>query len=221
MTHLKPQPHAGHDWGGAVANDFAAMYPARVEKLVMISVPPSPLFMDNMDLHQLSCSFYLWQILVPGVMEHLLPLSDWAVIELMFTQEAWGGLVQRDITDEDVEHYKDAAAAPGAIKAALSYHRCACFQRDLMLCQTLMLCQALMLCQTSWPASWVSGGCCSMRQGVWDQCDCMESPRWECVFCLCYKDGGGEAGSKRRVWFLPASVHRHGHRMSLGGCPHQ
>lgn len=91
----------------------------------MLSVPPSPLFMDNMDLHQLSCSFYLWQILVPGIIENMLPMKDWAIVELMFTQESWGGLVQRDLAVEDVEHFKDAAAAPGAMKAALSYHRCA------------------------------------------------------------------------------------------------
>lgn len=91
----------------------------------MLSVPPSPLFMDNMDMHQLSCSFYLWQILVPGIIENMLPMKDWAIVELMFTQESWGGLVQRDLAVEDVEHFKDAAAAPGAMKAALSYHRCA------------------------------------------------------------------------------------------------
>lgn len=106
-----------------MANDFAAMYPSRVEKLVMLSVPPSPLFMQNMDFHQLTRSIYLWQLLVPGVIENMVPVQDWAIIRLMFTDEAWGGLVQRDLSDEDIERYKDAIAVPGAIKSALSYQR--------------------------------------------------------------------------------------------------
>eukprot|EP00892_Ulva_mutabilis_P007969 jgi/Ulvmu1/5544/UM023_0080.1 len=126
----------GHDWGGAVANDFAAMYPARVEKLVLLSVPPSPLFMDNMDLHQLSRSIYLWQLLVPGVIEKLVPVQDWAIVRLMFTEESWGGLVQRDLSDEDIEHYKDAIAVQGAIKASLSYHRAALWHSSVLVMNT-------------------------------------------------------------------------------------
>lgn len=100
------------------------MYPKKVEKLALLAVPPGRLLFQNMDLHQLSNSFYMWQFLVPGVMERLLPANDWDALRPLF-DKATGGLIRQSMPPEEIEYYKDALAVKGAVTGGLNYYRCA------------------------------------------------------------------------------------------------
>eukprot|EP00892_Ulva_mutabilis_P007970 jgi/Ulvmu1/5545/UM023_0081.1 len=122
----------GHDWGAAIASDFAAMYPKKVERLCLLAVPPGRLFFQNMDLHQLSKSLYMWQMLVPGVLDRLLPANDYSFMDGMFTEPSKGGLLRRSMPDEEIGFYKDAIAVSGALESALRYYRAVLWHTGVM-----------------------------------------------------------------------------------------
>lgn len=123
---------AGHDWGAAIATDFAAMYPKKVSHLALLAVPPGKLFFQNMDLHQLSKSAYMWRFLVPNVMEAIMSANDWAAVRVALTKPAAGGLLRRRMGAEELGYMLDAIATPGASKSGMNYYRCgSCGLREM------------------------------------------------------------------------------------------
>ena len=115
----------GHDWGGALAFDFAALHPSKVDKLAVLAAPPTALFIENMDGAQLSKSKYMYVFTTPKLAELLLSNEDYGMVETMFTDTEQGGMRRRTLPAADVARYKDAIARPGALTAALNYYRCA------------------------------------------------------------------------------------------------
>lgn len=115
----------GHDWGGALAYDFAALYPEKVAKLMVLSVPPFKCFQRNMDVGQIVTSSYMQQFLLPALPEMSLRRNDYAALRSVLTKPAAGGVTSGGISDKDVQIYKDAIAQPGALTRAINYYRCA------------------------------------------------------------------------------------------------
>ena len=111
----------GHDWGGAIAWNFAYDYPQMVEKLIVLNLPHPAKFAEGFKYpQQLLKSWYIFLFQLPLLPEFLLQLSDYKAIEIAFTNFATN---KNNFTPADIKAYKDAAAKPGAITAMLSYYR--------------------------------------------------------------------------------------------------
>ena len=111
----------GHDWGGAIAWNFAYDYPQMVEKLIVLNLPHPAKFAEGFKYpQQLLKSWYIFLFQLPFLPEFLLQLSDYKAIEIAFTNFATN---KNNFTPADIKAYKDAAAKPGAITAMLSYYR--------------------------------------------------------------------------------------------------
>ena len=60
----------------------------------------------------------------PWVPEMVLRADDYAFIDAAMRSGSKMGLRRRDLDLDEAERYKDAAAQPGALTAALNYYRC-------------------------------------------------------------------------------------------------
>src|SRR5215471_13656265 len=100
----------GHDWGAAVGWALAAMAPARVSRLVALTVGhPSGFFTDAMG--QRERSWYMLFFQHAGVAEDALRRDDWR----LFRQWARG--------QGDLDVYLRDLDRPGALTAALNWYR--------------------------------------------------------------------------------------------------
>ena len=108
--HIDKVTLVGHDWGGLIGWQIAAMWPHRVERLVALSTGhPSAIARAGM-LQRLRMTYVLGFIL-PGIAEHTLRAGDWFLLR-QFTSEPG----QADIWKRDL-------SAPGRLTAALNYYR--------------------------------------------------------------------------------------------------
>ena len=98
----------GHDWGAAVAWFLAAVYPGRVHKLVILSVPhplaPRTLRQREMAWYQL---FFQFERIAEAWLQH----DDWA----LFRETLRG--------NGDVDRYISDLSRPGALTASLNWYR--------------------------------------------------------------------------------------------------
>jgi len=109
----------GHDWGAAVAWTLAAFIPARVERLVVLSVP-HPGTLGERTLEQREKAWYQLLFQFEGVAEELVRRDDWK----LFREFLRG--------DGDVERYVAELSRPGALTAGLNWYRAnAAPQREL------------------------------------------------------------------------------------------
>lgn len=118
----KPCVMVAHDWGGAVAWNFAAQHPDYLRKLVIINAPHPAIFArelrDNPDQQRASAYMNLFR---DGRAELVLTDNHFARLTRM-TLDAWaanGGTA----TAEDRRAYVDAWAQPGALTGALNFYR--------------------------------------------------------------------------------------------------
>jgi len=115
-----------HDWGGAVAWNFAMFYPQYLERLVIINAPHPVIFereiRDNPE--QRKASSYMLLFRSPEA-EMRLSADNYAWLLKM----AFGDLMAKGIlNDEDVEGYRKAWSQPGALTGGLNYYRAASLQ---------------------------------------------------------------------------------------------
>jgi pimeloyl-ACP methyl ester carboxylesterase len=111
----------GHDWGGAIAWNFAYAYPEMVERLIVLNLPHPAKFAQGFRTpQQLLRSSYMFFFQLPWLPELLLQSSDYQAIETAFTSMA---VDKTAFTKADLEAYKDAAAKRGALSAMLNYYR--------------------------------------------------------------------------------------------------
>lgn len=119
----------GHDWGGAIAWNFAYAHPEMVERLIVMNLPHPAKFAEGLrTLQQLRRSYYIFLFQLPMLPELFLARSHYRAIETVFTGMA---VDKNAFTQADIEAYKQAAAKPGAITAALNYYR-NIFQQKLL-----------------------------------------------------------------------------------------
>ena len=110
-----------HDWGGAIAWNFAYAYPEMVEKLVVLNIPHPAKFAQGLKtLEQLSKSWYIFAFQLPWLPEFIFQLNDYQAIK-----EAFSGMAidKTAFSAADLDAYRDAAAKPGALTAMINYYR--------------------------------------------------------------------------------------------------
>ncbi len=100
----------GHDWGAAVAWGVAMRLPARVERLVAISVP-HPGTGGRPTLEQLQKGWYRLLFQFAGVAEELVQREDWYLLRVLLAGAS------------DLERYIADLAQPGALTPALNWYR--------------------------------------------------------------------------------------------------
>ncbi len=110
----------GHDWGGGVAWAFAAMYPQRTRRLVIMNAPHLDAYQDTVRRHprQILKSWYMLFFQLPAVPEWSIRRDDYALLEWMFSQVAPGRM-----TPDDLRRYKAACSQRGALSAMLGWYR--------------------------------------------------------------------------------------------------
>lgn len=111
----------GHDWGGAIAWNFAYAHPELLDQLVVLNLPHPAKFLSGLRMpQQLLKSWYVFFFQLPWLPEWLLSLNGHQAIATAMKAMA----LNRDIfTAADLEAYRKAAAKPGALTAMLNYYR--------------------------------------------------------------------------------------------------
>ncbi len=111
----------GHDWGGAIAWNFAYAHPEMVERLIILNLPHPAKFAEGIrNPQQLLRSSYMFFFQIPWLPEFLIQSSDYQPIETAIKGMA---VNKSAFSKEDLEAYKDAAAKRGAMTATLNYYR--------------------------------------------------------------------------------------------------
>ena len=111
----------GHDWGGAIAWNFAYAHPEMVERLIILNLPHPAKFAEGIrNPQQMLRSSYMFFFQIPWLPEFLIQSSDYQPIE---TANKGMAVNKSAFSKEDLEAYKDAAAKRGAMTATLNYYR--------------------------------------------------------------------------------------------------
>jgi len=112
----------GHDWGGAVAWAFAAMYPELTEKLAVLNCP-HPKEMVNAirkNPKQLLKSWYMFMHQIPVLPEFFLD----KFLPQFYKEFVRGWMINKqNFTDEDLEEFIKAFKQPGALTGSINYYR--------------------------------------------------------------------------------------------------
>jgi pimeloyl-ACP methyl ester carboxylesterase len=114
---------AGHDWGGAVAWLLAMLHPQRVERLVVLNAPHPVRFLHGLrSLRQLRRSWYMVLFQLPWLPERLVRAGDFRGLRRTLRRDP---VRPEAFNDQDIDRYVQAAAQPGAMRAAINYYRAA------------------------------------------------------------------------------------------------
>lgn len=120
----------GHDWGGAVAWNFAYAHPEMVERLIVLNLPHPAKFAAGLRTpQQLLRSWYIFFFQIPFLPELAIQSFDYQLIAEGFTSMA---IDKTAFTNADLDAYKQAAAKPGALTAMINYYRANIFQPELV-----------------------------------------------------------------------------------------
>jgi len=110
-----------HDWGGAVAWQFAYAHPHRLSKLIVLNLPHPAKFAAGLRTpQQLLRSWYIAFFQLPFLPERLLQANNYAAIRAAFTGTA---INPNAFTEADLDALVTAAAQPGALTSMLNYYR--------------------------------------------------------------------------------------------------
>jgi len=108
--HIDKVSLVGHDWGGLIGWQLAALEPGRIERFVAMSTGhPSAIARAGI-LQHLRMTYVLGFVL-PGIAEHTLRAGDWFIMR-QFTGEPG-----------QADHWKRDLSPPGRLSAALNYYR--------------------------------------------------------------------------------------------------
>ncbi|NJM48421.1 MAG: alpha/beta hydrolase [Alkalinema sp. RU_4_3] len=112
----------GHDWGGAIAWNFAQRFPEMLDRLAVLNAPHPQRFVQGLvgNLDQVRRSWYMLAFQVPALPEWLIQNNLSQFVETVFQ-----GLATRKAAfpKETARLYEAALSKPGAVVAALNYYR--------------------------------------------------------------------------------------------------
>ena len=111
----------GHDWGAALAWQFAIDQVRPLDRLVIMNVPHPTLFFRGLrTFRQLRKSWYIFFFQLPWLPEWVLKRNHAEAVGKVFTETA----VHPERFDATaVRAYRAAAAEPGALRAMLNWYR--------------------------------------------------------------------------------------------------
>nr|MDO8114465.1 alpha/beta hydrolase [Candidatus Sigynarchaeota archaeon] len=117
---------AGHDWGGAVAWEFANRHPNCLDSLIILNCPPVQLLMAEQlkNARQLKSSYYIYLFQVPWLPERVLTLNNANMLARMLSY------MIPSITPQELAIYRDGLGQIRTLRSAINYYRCA-FRRFL------------------------------------------------------------------------------------------
>lgn len=120
----------GHDWGGAIAWNFAYKYPEMVDRLIVMNLPHPAKFAAGLrTFRQLLRSWYIFFFQLPFLPELVLQAFDYKLVAAIFSKMA---VDKTTFTLADLQAYRRAAAKPGALTAMLNYYRANILQPNLL-----------------------------------------------------------------------------------------
>ena len=111
----------GHDWGGIVAWRVASDHPSRVERLAIVNAPNLDVVAGHLlkSPLQLLRSTYVALFQLPWLPEQALSTMNHALLAAALTTSSLPGT----FSTEELAHYRDAWARPGALTAMLGWYR--------------------------------------------------------------------------------------------------
>lgn len=110
----------GHDWGGVIAWEFAAVNRLPLERLIVCNCPHPRSFIDAFGWSQLRKSWYMFFFQIPWIPEHLTGLNKCLAIGRLFEKTNRNSAA---FPPEVVEVYKRNASQPGALRAMINFYR--------------------------------------------------------------------------------------------------
>jgi pimeloyl-ACP methyl ester carboxylesterase len=111
----------GHDWGAAIAWNYAMFGRVPIERLIIMNVPHPALFQQGLrTFRQLRKSWYIFFFQLPRIPEWMLSRDHCAPIGRAFRGMA---VDKSRFPDEVLRVYRDNAAQPGALTAMINYYR--------------------------------------------------------------------------------------------------
>ena len=113
----------GHDWGGALAWEFARSYPNNIEKLVILNCPPISIIQDEIlrNKKQARRSQYMIFFQTPDTPEQAMSANNYAMLKSTYTSMA----VKKELwTEEILEKYVEALKMP-SLTCGINYYRAA------------------------------------------------------------------------------------------------
>eukprot|EP01023_Acetabularia_acetabulum_P001611 TRINITY_DN10628_c1_g1_i2.p1 TRINITY_DN10628_c1_g1~~TRINITY_DN10628_c1_g1_i2.p1 ORF type:complete len:368 (-),score=23.41 TRINITY_DN10628_c1_g1_i2:453-1556(-) len=114
----------GHDWGGAVAQTTAGLYPQIVSKLIVMASANTKLLMLNKNKDNLWKMKHVYFFQLPWIPEIVMSKRNFQVVRQFLKPGCKGGpLYPHANSVEEVEYYVCAIARPGVTTAALNYYR--------------------------------------------------------------------------------------------------
>src|SRR5580658_5423840 len=111
----------GHDWGAAIAWNYAMFGRLPISRLVIMNVPHPALFAKGIrTFRQMRKSWYMFFFQLPRIPEWTLSRAHCAPIGRTFRDMA---VDKSRFPDEVLRVYRDNAAQPGALTAMINYYR--------------------------------------------------------------------------------------------------
>jgi epoxide hydrolase 4 len=109
----------GHDWGGVVGYRFAARYPERLERLVILNAPhPLAMARGLFRNAQALRSAYMLALLLPALPERALAVRDGALL-----RRALRAMRVGPVPDDEIEPYVEAARQAEWLRGGLGVYR--------------------------------------------------------------------------------------------------
>ena len=110
-----------HDWGGAIAWQFAYTHPGLLSHLIVLNLPHPAKFAAGLHtLEQLRRSWYIGLFQIPWLPEQLLSADNYTAIRKIFKESA---INPKAFTEKDLDVLVSAAAKPQALTSMLNYYR--------------------------------------------------------------------------------------------------